>query len=202
MGWRHQGLLFPMACICALWACNKHAENVVLVSATRGGTDITVHSNETVFGAWQTSAARLSVHAEIFLTSEFLLGHSDHSICMLQCGLLTHGRGAMENIHKDTHTQTMSLTSDFTNTQILAYDYKVSISGHSYLKIQHDGCPDKLSAWVWSVTTISYNPPRHNILKQKLSGRYVEYKGCPKESTILICPPETSLFSKRARKKW
>lgn len=67
------------------------------------------------------------------------------------------------------------------------------------LKIQHDGCPDKLSAWVWSVT-ISSNPPRHSILKQKLSGRYVECEGCPKESTILICPPKASLFSKSARK--
>lgn len=43
---------------------------------------------------------------------------------------------------------------------------------------------------------------RHNILKQKLSGRYVECKGCPKESTILINPSEASKFSKSARKKW
>lgn len=46
-----------------------------------------------------------------------------------------------------------------------------------------------------------YKPPKHIILKQKLSGCYVEYEGCPKESIILIhIPPKTSLFSKSARK--
>lgn len=59
------------ACMCAFWACNKHAGNVDLVSAT---TEITVHSIETVSGAWQTSAARLSLHADIALLQSFLLG--------------------------------------------------------------------------------------------------------------------------------
>lgn len=91
------------ACTCAFWACNKHAGNVDLVSAT---TEITVHSIETVSGAWQTSAARLSLHADIALLQSFSLGRSDNSLCTLQCRLSTHGRGVMENTrHTHTHTR-------------------------------------------------------------------------------------------------
>ena len=50
-------------------------------------------------------------------------------------------------------------------------------------------------------STNSYYPPKHNILKQKLSGQYVEYKGCPKESTVLIYPHKSIHIQQECKDK-
>ena len=97
------------ACTCAFWACNKHAGDVDLVSAT---TEITVHSIETVSGggAWQTSAARLSLHADIALLQSFSLGRSDNSLCTLRCRFVDTWEGEWwktrdTRTHTDIHTR-------------------------------------------------------------------------------------------------
>lgn len=195
MGWRHQGLLYLVACTRALWACNKHAENVVSVLATRGGTEITVHSVETVCGYGRQGAARLSLHAEISKLQSICLGTRTTVYVCLQCRLLTRGRGVMENTrHTHTYTHTHQQCLWLLTSQIPRFWPK----GVHFRAFLIEDSTWRLPWWTFCMGLINHH--RLESTTEAIRALCWIRRMSQRKHHSDIYPPKASLFSKSARK--